>query len=274
MRDLKGISIDLLSQTLGMSKDALILLAKHAPRDYRERKALKKNGDTRLIESPSLPLKKAQRLLLSIIFQQLPLSDAFFGRKGTSVIGAVKPHCNKDVVITLDIKSFFPSVTDYMVRGMLLDRGAEKEVANVITRLVTRNKHLPQGAPTSSCVAALVLNPAVKNICRALQIIPHADISVYVDDITLSGPSGITGMLKTITRIIERHGFQIHTEGNKIRIMPRTGDQVALGLYVNDELKPTKEFMIKYEAIRLSHGDGHPKTMGMKAFLNSVMTTR
>jgi hypothetical protein len=273
MRDLHELSEESLAETLKMSVDNLRSLAQAAPRLYRERKGPpKKSGGFRRIETPHENLKSAQRNLLHGILEHLPVSERFFGRAGSSAIQAAQLHVSKPLVLTMDIRNFFPSVSSGMVYGMFRRRGTSEVVARVLTRMVTRKRHLPQGAPTSPCVAALVLNPAVDNIESALKSIGTHALSVYVDDAAISGPVGLKRIKGTIVSILERHGFRVHPA--KIRVMSREMDQEVLGLVVNRGLEVSQSFHAKYKQAVSKLGPSHPTVKGIRNFVNSVAKVR
>jgi len=251
-----------------MSVDNLRSLAQIAPRLYRERKEPKKSGGVRLIEAPHANLKNVQRLLLHVVLESLPLKNCFFGKPGTSAIQAAQLHVNKSVVITMDIKDFFPSVSSKHVHGMFRRRGATQAIGRMLTRILTRGAHLPQGAPTSSYVAALVLSPTMDHILAALKPVKGSSMSVYVDDAAVSGPVGLCRMVKTIAGIFGRHGFTVHP--GKIRVMSRNVEQEVLGLVVNNGLATSKTFGKKYEHAVREFGPSHPTVKGMKAFSVAV----
>jgi RNA-directed DNA polymerase len=170
------------------------------------------------------------------------------GAKGTSPKKAVASHVRKPLVVTMDVKDFFPSVKPHMIREMLRVRGWEEAAVEVTTRLVTRKNHLPQGAPTSPCIGRLILDPVARELEKLLtQTHTSCAASIWVDDLTVSGPEGISRLKKTITRIFERYGFEIHPQ--KINVMFRSDDQVSLGIKLNDGTAPTKQYLAKIEEL-------------------------
>ena len=273
MRDLHELSEDSLAETLKMAVDNLRSLAQAAPRLYRERKGPpKKSGGFRRIEAPHENLKSAQRNLLHGILKHLPVSDRIFGKAGSSAIQAAQLHVNKPMVVTMDIKDFFPSVASGMVYRMFRRRGTEQNIARTLTRIVTCKNHLPQGAPTSSCVAMLVLNPAVDHIMATIKPLKMAALSVYVDDVAVSGPIGLKRMKSTMVGIFERYGFYIHP--GKIRVMPATTEQEILGLVVNRKLQVPNAFQARYVKAINDLGEGHSTVKGMKNFIDAVAKVR
>jgi len=214
---LGGLTVDLLAKKIGVPKDILIKLAKSSPYLYKERSFPKKSGGTRTLEIPYYSLKKVQKSLLVGLFSKLFTHPKLYGTKGTSIKDAVKAHTKREMVITMDIKNFFPSTKSYMIKNRLIEKEASTEIAGLLTRLITYKNHLPQGAPTSSCIARIVLHPLAQKIESYLSNIPNADFSIYADDITLSGPNGIKRIKNPIQNLLSRYRYEINM--SKLHVM-------------------------------------------------------
>ena len=62
------------------------------------------------------------------------------------------------VWVNLDVKDFFPNVRHYIVYRMFRrELGFGRDVARLLTRLTTFRAGLPQGAPTSTAIANVLL---------------------------------------------------------------------------------------------------------------------
>lgn len=212
-------------------------------------------------------LKRKQRVLTKKILYGLRVHPRLYGCPGTSIKDAVADHIRKPVVITLDIKDFFPSVKCHLIRSTLRRRMANDEVTDALVRLTTYKNHLPHGSPSSPCLARLVLNPLALNLERLLRSInPDAIFSIYVDDITISGPKGITRAIQAIRGLIERHGFVVNPQ--KIKVMKRNQDQESLSVRLNKRIEPTRSYLRKLEAIRDQYPHSHSRIRGMQAFVD------
>ena len=144
-----------------------------------------------------------------------------------------KKHVGKSEVVTVDLQNFFGSVTNHQVAAVWRrDFGASEEVAWLLTRLTTLDGHLPQGAPTSTALANLVLLPTALRLsqeCRQRGL----SFSVYVDDITLSGRNAS----ETISLVIDetaKAGFSVARD--KVVVMPNNALQRVTGHTVNRRL--------------------------------------
>lgn len=263
------LTTEILATALGLATDQLLDLAARAPRMYRHKRKPKKSGrGMRTIDAPLPDLKKVQRKLLDNVLAMFHTHPSLFGSKGHAIKSAVRCHTKKAVVITMDISDFFPSIKDFMVRRALLSRGVPADAAKVMTRLMTCNNHLPQGAPTSTRMAMLVLEPAAAEIERLIASIPKTDLSVWVDDATLSGPIGMTRLIPTIVRIFNRYKFTVHPD--KLKVMFQSQEQVSLGIKLNNGIEISTSFMEKYKKEGLPLPENNPRRKGMESHIRHI----
>ncbi|WP_164727031.1 reverse transcriptase family protein [Shimia sediminis] len=221
---------------------------------YRYHTISKASGQARLIEEPKPFLKTLQKRILKGILNHVPTSEISFGfTRGRDCLQAASKHCGEDVVVTFDLRSFFPSVRQSRVIGLFRCLGYPDAVARHLAGLTTvitpafvlkrlrlendrflPNRHLPQGASTSPAIAnlsAYALDRRLMGLARRLD----AQVTRYADDITFSGPREITTPLKhAVPEIIADSGFVVNPQ--KTHIMPRTQCQVTTGLVVNDHI--------------------------------------
>src|SRR5262249_40986091 len=136
-----------------------------------------RSGKRRLLEAPRPRLKAIQRFVLHEILDHVPAHDAAHGyRRGRSIVTFAEPHAGRCLVLRMDLRDFFPSVSAARVRAVFRAGGYPREVAACLAGLCTnatpagvwpagtddntrrrfRSPHLPQGAPTS---------PALANLC-------------------------------------------------------------------------------------------------------------
>ncbi len=113
----------------------------------------KRAGGTRTIHAPDDELKLLQRRILYRVLGGLR-AHAF--ERGRPIVSNARPHTNKRVVISLDLRDFFPSTEARRVRSCLRFVGRSRAAAGEITRLTTWEGGLPQGAPTSPRLSNLV----------------------------------------------------------------------------------------------------------------------
>src|SRR5690606_35530023 len=116
--------LDALAELIGSNRSELAWLACKPQNDpdkeshYVAFEIRKKSGGTRLLAAPMPRLKSVQRRLLDRLISKLPLHESVHGfRKGRDILSGASVHVGKDVVISVDIKNFFPSFTFCRVSG-------------------------------------------------------------------------------------------------------------------------------------------------------------
>ncbi|WP_306351073.1 reverse transcriptase family protein [Flavobacterium sp. '19STA2R22 D10 B1'] len=141
---------------------------------------------TRPINAPIKRLKIVQSLLLHNVLYKSKLPNYFFGGlKNKDAVMNGRHHQGNKFFFLTDLKDFYPSVSSSSVEKALRKEGFYPDVARLITRICTKEGAIPQGCPTSSYLAALVVYHSCDNIFQKY-ISEGFKVSVYVDDITIS----------------------------------------------------------------------------------------
>ena len=232
-----------------------------APLHHYSYKAIeKRDGRCRIIEIPKSRLRALQRKVLHGLLDQIPVHDAAHGfRRGRNTVTFAAPHAGKDVVIRFDLTDFFASVHAGRVHSTFRTLGYPLEVARALTALCTnrvpsgrllaadvrdridwqerqryRNRHLPQGAPTS---------PALANLCAFRLDLRRAGLARsvgatytrYADDLAFSGGDDLARMAERLSirlaAIAIEEEFAVNLR--KARVTRRGGCQHLAGVVVN-----------------------------------------
>jgi retron-type reverse transcriptase len=172
-------------------------------------------------------------------------------QRGRSIATSAAKHVGRAVILSLDLKDFFPSVTFTRIRGLLIALGYGYRVATTLAVLTTEAERQPttikektylvatgqrycvQGAPTSPglCNAiALRLDRRLAGLAGKLGY----SYTRYADDLSFSGNDfgRLPALKRLATRIIEEEGFRLNEA--KTRIMRRGRRQSVVGVTVND----------------------------------------
>ncbi|HSK00041.1 MAG TPA: reverse transcriptase family protein [Kofleriaceae bacterium] len=235
---------------------------------YRRFTIPKRAGGERVISAPMKRLKRVQRWVLDHVLEPLALPDPAHGfRTGRSILSNAAPHAGAAIVVNVDLRDFFPTVTYRRVKGLFGKLGYSEEVATVLGLLCTEpeiaettldgityyvargERKLPQGAPTS---------PAITNaLCRRLdrRIAGWADrhdftYTRYADDLTLStkdGAARIGSCLAFLRRVTAAEGFQVHPD--KVRVVRRGRRQEVTGIVVNERPAVPRVELRKFRAL-------------------------
>jgi RNA-directed DNA polymerase len=151
---------------------------------------------------------------------------------------------------------------------MFLQYKVTKEVAEILTRLVTCKNHLPQGAPTSTYIGLLVLQPVVQKVEKILKKIPKSSFSVYVDDIIISGPEGIKRLIPILRKVLKRYRFEIN---DKTNIMNWNTEQVCLNIRLNNRIEPPKSYLQEIKDLAKKVPASDPGLRGKRAYANFLL---
>jgi RNA-directed DNA polymerase len=237
-----SLSLDDVCTRLGWSSSAIRELARDARGYYSKFERRKRTGGTRLICASQGRLKWLQRAFLDGFLAPIEMPPHVQGCvKGRSARTNAELHVNKEVVINIDLRDFFGSVSLNMVTQLFIDKLAfEEEAAEIFAALVAMDGLLPQGAPTSPAIAnliALKLDDDILRICSQAS----CSYSRYVDDITISGGNELVELLPTIYEAIEKRGFVPNT--NKTRILRKHVRQSVTGVVVNTKATVPKSLL-------------------------------
>ena len=226
------VSIRKLEFLLGRTREDLRRVASRASQYYDPFDILPHGTKTwRHIDNPSKELKTLQsRIYRAILANYEFPSNVVGGIPGRSILDNVTPHLGTKCVITLDISRCFPSIHDKMVFSALRSAlGFSEEVAALLTKLTTIEHRLPQGAPSSPIIANLVMRPVHRELDRIARAF-DLHWTMYVDDITLSGPRAASAV-QSVVRAVQRAGFAI--SHRKVHVMANSRRQSVTGVVVN-----------------------------------------
>lgn len=246
------------AEALGLSVSRLRWLVFHREVDsgthYHRWHVPKRDGGLRLISAPKPQLKAAQYWISRNITEHLPVHGAAHGFvPGRSTVSNATVHAGAQVVIKLDLKDFYPTITQPRVKGLLRKAGYGEQVATVLSMLCTEAprevvelrgkpsyvalgpRSLPQGAPTSPSITnalCLRLDRRMQGLAAKLGF----RYSRYADDLTFSwhdprAHAPVGKLLHRVDGIVTSEGFRVHPA--KTRIMRSGRRQKVTGLVIN-----------------------------------------
>lgn len=204
----------------------------------------KKNGKKRWIHAPHFLVKSVQEAIL----QEIPTpSVTHFGYEvingfcpGRNIVDNARPHLRKKVVLSIDLKNFFPSFTPNEVYKFLLSMcKGDRKIADAFQLvLTTPGKCLPQGAPTSPMIANWLALPGdvkVAEFCEKHRL----DFTRYADDLTFStvDPYIDEDVVQELIGLINTsYGRKIRVAPRKVKFMRSNKQQRITGIVTNDKL--------------------------------------
>ena len=231
----------------------------------------KKSGGRRQISAPKPALKAAQQWIFSTLLQVVadaehlhPAAHGFVATR--NVLSNAKPHVGRAVVVNLDLRDFFPSITFVRVRGVFRGLGYSGAVATIFALLCTEPpravvdvdgrrhfvaiaaRQLPQGASTSPALTNLLcrrLDARLHGIATALNF----SYTRYADDLTFSSSTttDVSALLWRVRSVVGDEGLTVNED--KTRIMRRGRRHEVTGVIVNDKPAVAREEIRRLRAV-------------------------
>lgn len=197
---------------------------------YRMEKP-KKNGGVREVYAPRYDLKRIQARLSELLMRVEAPAYLMSPVRGRSNIDNAAVHRDATAHRLIDIEDFYPSCTATKAAwffGKILR--CPPDVVAILTWLSTRDGSLPQGSPASPILAFLAYRDMWDEISDIAQRNGNR-LTVYVDDVTLSGEVVLGQTLWDIKQTLLKHGHR--TKASKEE--SRRGTPVAVtGVILRD----------------------------------------
>lgn len=177
----------------------------------------KKNGDLRDISAPIAPLKATQARIADLLSRIAPPDYLFAPVEGRSYVDNAARHIGARSVRLLDIEDFFPSCTINKVIWFFRSRmECSTDVAIILARIVTDNGVLPQGSPCSPILAYFAYSDMWEEIDAAV-VAAKCTLSVYADDLTISGETVPEALVWELKKTLYRHGHRYASHKERSR---------------------------------------------------------
>jgi hypothetical protein len=166
----------------------------------------------RFVEEPRGRLKSLQSRL-DLLLSRIESPDFLHSpAKKRSQLTNANVHRNSSAMMKLDIASYFPSTPSrrifYFFHKIL---NCSHDVAAILTTLSTHNNHLPTGSPSSPRLAYFAYMEMWEDIYEMVSSLGYL-ITVYIDDITISGNQVSDSLLWSIKRKIYASGLKYHKQ--------------------------------------------------------------
>jgi hypothetical protein len=195
-------------------RDVLAADSLHPHFHYRHFTKPKRGGGRRAIAAADIKLKRLQHdIIVRYFANQQPHPAALAYRKGKSTADHVWAHAGADVLITADVKDFFPTTSEWRVENWWRERGEDDDLARLLTLLTTERGGLPQGAPTSPALSNFVNRELDARLAQRADAV-GARYTRYCDDLAFSWrrsepPSDFETGVRTL---LHEFGYTLHAE--------------------------------------------------------------
>ncbi|MCW2351103.1 reverse transcriptase family protein [Sphingobium sp. B12D2B] len=245
-----------LANLLGFSKDQLEALIRDKNMWISRRNEMI-GGKPRRLAVPFGKLRGVHERL-KFHLNKIKQPDYLFSpRKGRGQRDNAERHVGQVQFLSLDIRQFYPSTTsEHIFRWAHHEAGLKADVAGMLVHLIAVDGRMPFGSPISPVLTALVhrrMFDAIKQICDARGL----QMSLWVDDLTISGREVRGEVVDEIRAQIRKSGFDTHkihfrTANRPVVItgVPIQGGRVMAPRKVHDRIRAG------YSDLRASNDDG------------------
>ena len=178
---------------------------------------LKKNGEPRIISAPILPLKSVQSRIADLLGRIATPDYLYAPVKGRSYVNNAARHVGVRSLHLLDIEDFFPNCTIYKVIEFFQTRmECSPDVTVILAHIVTHDDALPQGSPCSPILAFFTYFDMWEEMSKSVEG-AGCTLSVYADDVTISGDTVPKAIIWNVKQIIYKHGhrYAAHKERSR-----------------------------------------------------------
>lgn len=262
-----------LASLVGMTKDQLERLVETKER-WIKRFDTEISGKMRSLAVPTGQLRTVHERLKYHLNKIKQPDYLFSPRKGRSQRDNAAHHIAGTQFLSIDIRQFYPSTSDeHIFRWAHHVAGLRGDVAGLFTLLVAIDGKMPFGSPISPILTTHVHRPmfdAIDAICREHGL----SMSLWVDDICISGAEVPGAVLSAIRSAIAKNGFKSHKikfrNGARpvmITGVPISGKRVSAPRGLHDRIK------LGYGELRACDTD-HARIACINKLLSAIGTYR
>ena len=188
------------------------------------------NDRDREIQQPIKWLAQVHRRIGDLL-SRIEVPDYVFSQKGRSYTDNARQHVGNFPLGKTDISKFYPSTTRPMVWRMFSQTfRCANDVADILADICCyQQTHLPTGSSLSGRVAFFAALPMFDEIHETAKR-SESCMTVYVDDITLSGPAVTKRLISEIRQTVRQHGLK--TKEAKTKTFPADSPKAVTGAII------------------------------------------
>jgi hypothetical protein len=186
----------------------------HSEELYREYDIAKnrQKKTKRRVEEPRGDLKKVQARIATLLGRIEPADYLYCPAKRRCYVSNAARHRHNRVVRCLDLKEFFPNTPRLRVYRFFLETmECAGDVAGILASIASYKGHLPTGSPLSPIMAHYAYWDVWSKIATTAAG-QGLTVTVYVDDVTLSGVRVPTSVVWQVKRVLHAAGLRYHKE--------------------------------------------------------------
>ena len=185
--------------------------------------------------------------------------------KGRSNLTNALSHSDAYGMVKTDIRQFFPSTPASKIkRFFLYQMRCSPDVACLLSELLTVGGFLPKGSPCSTTLAFWANKQMFDELYQISKSV-NANLTLYVDDVSVSMKGLDSNLLRRINGIIRRNGYQHH----KHRIYRPSQPKVVTGIVLENGKCRVKKGVYR----KLRNGEDSDSSKGRRAYIQHVEST-
>lgn len=265
------VSSSCLAILFGFSVKFVNAMHSRNSRYYREF-SIRKGKKNRKIQAPKVSIKVIQKWFGYHLVRAITVSDSVYGFvPGRSAIDAAKRHCGANWVYSVDIKDFFPTTYESVVKEALIKIGYSVKSSDFIVPLCCYGKYLAQGSPASPVLSNLALScidQKLEDIAKSYDL----TYTRYVDDIVFSGSGEFPEAIRNeLDNIFEPTCWKL-SKDKEYLASKENGQRLKVhGVLVKDEkVRLTKGYRNKIRAYRHLVKTGKVQESDLKRILGHL----
>lgn len=229
-----------LAKFIGIDFHYLCSMAYGTEHFYRNFLIPKKSGGTREISEPLPDLKQVQHWMLNNILNYIEISKyakAYVKKQG--VKSNARFHRGQKVLVSMDVKDFFPSIKKIDIFHVFHGLGYTENVSWFMAYLCCLNGELPQGAPTSPYLSNIIMSSFDKDVA-SYAIEKKWRYTRYADDLTFSGDGNVEELIRVVSELLLK--YHLYPNTKKTRVAYQNARQEVTGIVVNKKLQAARQY--------------------------------
>ncbi|MAN77191.1 MAG: hypothetical protein CML24_08340 [Rhizobiales bacterium] len=195
----------------------------------------------RPISLPPTALKRLQARLAKLLGMITVPPYVFSSVKGVSYVDNAAVHVGARAFWLLDIEAFLPSCTAERLTWFFRDKlQCSPDVAAILVEIVTFDGCLPQGSPCSP-ILSYFCNARMWSDIYQLAGEYGCTLSIYADDITLSGAVVPKKLVWRIKEVLKNNGFRT-SRSKEVSLVNAPADITGVIVRDNKLFLPNRQF--------------------------------
>jgi len=243
-----------LSKMLRVKSSSMLTYASKNKSEHYKLLKIPKKGGYRVVYNPSNLMRLLQfRILKEVLEKYFEIPDYIYAfERDKSIPVMAKVHEGSLQVVSLDIKDYFPSIKQNVLKDLMQSVGFGESPARTLSELMTLGPNVPQGGLTSpkisNVVASRTFGPVVKQYCEEKGL----SLTIYADDITISSKADFDAkeVIEFVSGVLVNAGFRVNKAKTKVmKKGTRRSRLYVCGTVVNEKVNLLRDERLRLRAV-------------------------